>query len=406
MDTPDRGPEAEASHGPVEPFGAGSFSAPPESGPRQLSVVHVLDTEEFAGRESVVEKLARGQVSAGLEVLVVAVIEEASSPPPFLEVAEKHGIPLETVVLPPRAYIREWKRLVDICRSVGPNVVHTHGYRPDVVGGRAAASAGVASVSTVHGFISGGWKNRVYQLLQRLSLRRFDGVVAVSRGVRAELLRHGVSESRVHLVRNAWAGDEDFLSRSEARERLSVPDDEFLVGWVGRVSREKGLDVLMESVGRPEVGDLGVSVIGEGPERRQLARRAEELPPGVAVRWHGSRRSAYRLFPAFDVVVLSSRTEGTPMVLLEAMAAEVPIVATTVGGIPDVVGEGEALLVEPEDPAGLARAIARVREHRAAARCRAEAARERLERDFDVSAWVDRYTEVYREAVSSRARSR
>jgi glycosyltransferase involved in cell wall biosynthesis len=104
---------------------------------------------------------------------------------------------------------------------------------------------------------------------------------------------------------------------------------------------------------------------------------------------------AARLFRALDVFVLSSRTEGTPMVLLEAMAAGVPIVATRVGGVPDIVGDAEARLIPPHDPIVLARAIRAVLADRSGARTRAAAAQIRLRRDFAPEPWVARYEAVY-----------
>src|SRR5690606_5519239 len=107
-----------------------------------------------------------------------------------------------------------------------------------------------------------------------------------------------------------------------------------------------------------------------------------------------------RYFAAFDVFVLSSRTEGTPMVLFEAMAAGTPIVATAVGGVPDVVGPGEAILVSPEDPEMLARAIREVREDPRAAASRAERARHRLANHFDAHSWSRAYESVYHTALT------
>jgi glycosyltransferase involved in cell wall biosynthesis len=109
------------------------------------------------------------------------------------------------------------------------------------------------------------------------------------------------------------------------------------------------------------------------------------------------------LFPAFDVFVLSSRTEGTPIVLFEAMAAGVPVVATAVGGVPGVVSPAEAVLIPPGDPASLAAAIRTTLRDPAAARERTRAARQRLEREFGAQPWLERYDVVYRRVARGRA---
>lgn len=371
----------------------------------RLSIAHLLDTETYAGRESVVERLAAGQREADWDVRVVAVVTEEAKSPPFLEAAEDADLPLDVLRVASRAYLEERRRLIALFREHETDVLHSHGYRPDVVGGSAAKEAGLARVSTVHGFVGGGWKNRLYEWIQRRSLRGFDRVVGVSDEVADTLVRAGVPSSRVRVVRNAWGGRTDFLSGREARERLGVCNERFLIGWVGRLSREKGPDVLLNALRRSKMSGVTISFVGEGPERESLSRRGRELSSALEVRCHGQVSDAYRLFPAFDVFVLSSRTEGTPMVLLEAMAAEVPVVATAVGGIPDVVTEQEAWLVPPEDPEALRRAIAEVRADPDVARDRAAAARNRLQEEFGVDQWVERYGSVYRDAVRTGAGS-
>jgi glycosyltransferase involved in cell wall biosynthesis len=136
-------------------------------------------------------------------------------------------------------------------------------------------------------------------------------------------------------------------------------------------------------------------VIGDGPNQTALVRRAAGLGLGESVQWSGGRPDASRLFAAFDAFALSSRTEGTPIVLFEAMAAGVPIVASRVGGVPDVVGEREAWLVGPEDSEALANALIELQGNRPEAVRRAEAARQRLSAEFRVEPWLDAYEAIY-----------
>jgi glycosyltransferase involved in cell wall biosynthesis len=263
------------------------------------------------------------------------------------------------------------------------------------VDGRAALSRGVPRVATVHGFTANGWKNRVYEWMQRRTYRSFSGVVAVSRGQLPLLLEAGTAEDRVRVIPNAWTEECALLGRNEARAELGLEDDAFVVGWVGRFGREKGPDVLLDAVPYLDAGAV-VSMIGDGSMSAALREQAARVGCAERLRWHGSRDRAGRLFRAFDVLVLSSRTEGTPMVLFEAMAAEVPIVATAVGGVPDVVGVGEAVLVPSEDPVALARAIAEVRRDQVNARVRAAAALRRLHSAYALTPWLESYEAIYR----------
>jgi glycosyltransferase involved in cell wall biosynthesis len=361
-----------------------------------MKILHIMAYGGIGGLEHVVRSLSTGQRRAGHDVTVAAVLPGRADGRPLLDSLWASDVRLVPLPLPSRAYLRERADISRLCVRLKPDVVHTHGYRPDVVDSGVARAHGIPTVTTVHGFTGGSLRNRLYQHLQMNVLRRFDAVVAVSRSVAARLEAAGIPEERIHVLQNAWSDDAPPLDRRMARRGLGVPDDEFLVGWVGRVSREKGADVLLRAI--PHLGELSfsVSMIGSGPDEAFLRERLRRHDWGRKVRWHGAIPHAARFFPAFDVFVLSSRTEGTPIVLFEAMDSIVPIISTAVGGVPDVLGHDEAILVPPDDPLSLASAIRSVYRCRGAARARAHAAKERLDRDFDPGPWLAGYEALYR----------
>ena len=361
-------------------------------------IVHVVAPGEFGGLERVVQMLSRGLRGLGHEIHVVSLHAGAGGGPEtaFLAPLSDVGVHTHTVVVPARAYRRERATIAALCRRLCPDVVHTHGYRPDVLDAGVVQRLGIPIVTTAHGFTGGGWKNQAYEWLQRRAFRRFDAVVAVSRSLGDRLARAGIPRSRIHTVPNAWRRIAPPLDRTAARRELGIPQGEFVVGWVGRLSPEKGPDVLLEALAHLRDVPLAVSVLGTGAQQAVLQTRARNLDLDGRIRWHGAVRDADRLFAAFDLCVLSSRTEGTPVVLFEAMAAGVPVVTTAVGGVPDVVSPAEAVLIRSEDPIALAVGIRGVVGNPAAAERRARAARARLERDFAVTPWLDRYETIYR----------
>jgi glycosyltransferase involved in cell wall biosynthesis len=378
-------------------------SVPAPHGPDLPRVLHVLAPGPFGGLESVVAMLAEEWVARGGEVGLALVIDPGHPLADRWTALATAGVEVIPLPVPHRGYRREWHLYRETFRRWQPEIIHCHGYRPDILAGWAARTLRLPRVSTVHGFTGGDWKNRLYERLQIRALAGFDGVIAVSRPIHDRLSRAGVPGQRLAVIPNALKGLTP-LSRADARSELGIAEGVPLLGWVGRISAEKGLDVLLAAL--PHLGDLpvAVSVVGDGPLRDSLQREAVRTGVAGRLHWHGIVDGARRLLPAFDCFVLSSRTEGTPIALLEAMAAGVPVVATTVGGVPDVVRPEEGWLVPSENPAALAAAIREALTDGRGASQRADRARARLSRDFAVGPWLERHAAFYRTIVARKLR--
>jgi glycosyltransferase involved in cell wall biosynthesis len=249
----------------------------------------------------------------------------------------------------------------------------------------------------------GGAKGAVYEWIQRRNYRRFDAVVAVSGALHRTTLSDGVPGDRLHLVPNAWGGLLSPLSRSEARRLLDLEEAGPVLGWVGRMIPVKGGDVFIQALRRLRTPRPTVVMIGHGSEEGALRRSAQQEGIGESVRFYPQITDAARYFSAFDAFVLSSRSEGLPLVLLEAMAAGVPIIATRVGGVPEVVSDQEAVLVPSDDPDALAEGIRATIEDPASARRRVELSTEKLRSSFAFDPWLDRYEEIYQRLLDRRA---
>ena len=363
----------------------------------RTGVLHVIAPGDVGGAESVVRVLATAQRSLGARVEVAAIVQSKDAAGGFLAALRDASIETHRILVGGRDYRRERRMLAAICEASSPDIVHSHGYRADVVDA-LHLRRDVPIVSTVHGFTGGDLRNRLYQWLQCRAYRRFDAVVAVSEPLRRQLAPR-IGPKRLHVVPNAYAPESESLSKEAARVALGLPNDEFLVGWVGRLSREKGPDVLLDALARREMPASALAVfVGEGPLAPELRQRTVELRLDARVTWKGRVANASHLLAAFDVLVVSSRTEGGPMVVLEAMATGTPIVATQVGGVPDMLPRGTALLVSPESPSELAAAIRDAFMDPEATRTRARAARRRLDAEYGLSSWAERYEAIYQAA--------
>jgi glycosyltransferase involved in cell wall biosynthesis len=367
---------------------------PGNDSPRR-TILQIVAPGEVGGLESVVLALAAGQTRRGHRVIVAVVSEPRDAEHPFVAALTAAGVTSVPFELQPRAYLKERALIRELCDREKPDVVHTHGYRPDILHAASRLRRKFATVTTLHGSSRLGGSSSFHEILQMLLLRRFDAVIAVSRQLGNQLRGTWVRADRLHVIANGWSDRIPVADSSEARRRLSLPAKGVVVGWVGRLIPIKGADVFLRAVPHLSASPLTISVIGDGPERARLEEFARTEGLSDRVRFHGTVPEAGRYITAFDVFVLSSRSEGIPVTLLEAMAAKVPVVVTSVGGVPEVVGPEEAMLVRPDDPVALAAAIYSAIQDPAAATRRADAAALRLHANFGMDRWIDAHDRVY-----------
>lgn len=216
----------------------------------RITILHIVAPAEVGGVERVVQALAGGHSRAGHSVHAAAVLSSAEHDHAFLASLRGTGADVHVLAVPDRGYWRERALVRNLCRCVRPDVVHTHGYRSDVVDASVARRLGIPTVTTAHGFIGNTWRSRLYERVQRVAFRRFDRVVAVSAPLGAGIARDGVPAERLTIIRNAWSGGRPSLDRSGARRALGVPLDGFRIGWVGRLTPEKGPDLMIDALGR------------------------------------------------------------------------------------------------------------------------------------------------------------
>jgi glycosyltransferase involved in cell wall biosynthesis len=334
--------------------------------------------------------------------VVAAILDEGSDVPAWLTRLGARGVAVETLFLPPRRYLAERRFVRSVLQRYQVSIVHTHGYRADVLHSGVAARLGIPQVSTAHGFASTGAKGRFFEWLQLRSWRRIGAVVAVSRALVDVLARAGIPRERIECIANGIVDDEaPPMERLVARRALGLPPSGPVAGWIGRLSGEKAPDVAIRALSACRDRSIHLGILGDGPMMQRCRDLVGELGLDSRVTFAGFTADASRHLRAFDLLVLSSHTEGTPMVLLEAAAARLPIVATSVGGVPDLLAASGALLVPPADPEALGRAIDSAVSDPIAAESRADAAHARVSSMTAADDWVGRYLALYDRVLSS-----
>ena len=293
-----------------------------------------------------------------------------------------------------------FRRFLQVCRDERVAIWHGHDYKSNLIGLWVRRYWPLRLVTTVHGWVKFTWRTPLYYAVDRLCLKRYERVICVSDDLREQCLAAGVRAERCVRIDNA-IDTEQFrrtLTREQAKRKLGLQPDRFLIGAVGRLSPEKGFDILIRAIaGLVQQGaNVELAIAGEGDERPAL----ESLiaGQGLSDRVHllGFRSDTIELYQAFDIFALSSLREGLPNVILEAMALEVPVVATHVAGVPKVItNEADGLLIPPSDVQSLAAAIGRLTSDELFRRRLAVAGRETIEKRFSFARRMERVANVY-----------
>jgi glycosyltransferase involved in cell wall biosynthesis len=311
----------------------------------------------------------------------------------YVEVRERHSFD-------PRI----WRQLRALVRERRIDIVHAHDYKTDLLALALARAERVVALTTVHGWTGHTRREQVYYWADKRLIARYPRVVAVSSQIRDELVRTGTPADRVTVILNGIdpaAFTRDRAAEPAARARLGLPAGATIVGAVGRLEPQKRFDLLIEAFARLRSFHprLFLAIAGDGGLKADLEAGARAAGLGPAeFRLLGHQTDVALVHHAFDLFVQSSKYEGTPNAVLEAMAMESPLVATDVGGTAELAHDGvHALIVPPDDADALVVAMKRVLDDPAGARQRAAAARARVEGPLSFAARMAQLDAIYEE---------
>jgi glycosyltransferase involved in cell wall biosynthesis len=307
-----------------------------------------------------------------------------------------------------RAELGQWRRLAAYLRRERVDVLHAHMFGSNVWGTIIGRLAGVPVViAHEHTWSFQGAPLR--RLFDRELIGRFsDAFVSVSREDRRKMIEiERIPAERIRLIANGITPEAPTPGR-DLRAELGLGSGP-VIGAVGALRAQKAYDVLIRAVADLRAGCPGLRVLiaGDGAEEARLKVSIGELGLQETVLLLGRRLDVADVLAALDIAVCSSRFEGSPLAVMEYMEAGLPIVATRVGGVPDLIDDGvHGLLVEPEDPAALAGAVRSLLEDRERARAMGARARERRRSEFDLDVMVHNIEALYEELLATRSGAR
>ncbi len=325
-----------------------------------VKVLQLISSGGYYGAENMLLNLCASQQKAGCQNSLMIFYNVHAPNVEFYERARRSGLSVRMVHCQGRADWRAVRQIQECIQEDRIQLLHTHGYKADLYGYVAARRSGKPIVATCHNWVGGTAALGIYNHLDRMALKRFQCLAAVSDSVAQRLLASGVPARKIRTIANGI--DVQTFERARPSSVLNF-DGSKVIGMVARLDFQKGFEYLLRAARelRDVFPTVKVVIVGEGPDRTPIENMIQRFGLQSNVILAGQHSDMPAIYAAMDVFVLPSLNEGLPMTILEAMAASKPVIATRVGAIPKVIQDGETgLLVDPGDTDGLRSALARL----------------------------------------------
>jgi glycosyltransferase involved in cell wall biosynthesis len=364
-----------------------------------VKVLQLISSGGYYGAENMLLNLCASQEKAGCRNSLLLFYNVHVPNVEFYERARRRGLSVRMVHCKGRADWRAVRQIEDYVQEDSIDLIHTHGYKADLYGFLAAWRLHKPVVATCHNWVGGTAALGIYNHLDRLALKKFDALAAVSDEVGERLRETGVPTKKIRTIANGI--DVQAFERGQPLPAISVIGGK-VVGMVARLDLQKGFEYLLRAI--RELCNifygLTVVIVGEGPDRKAIEDMVKEYGLQSNVVLAGQQSDMPGVYAAMDIFVLPSLNEGLPMTILEAMAASRPVVATRVGAIPSVIQDGEnGLLVDPRDTDGLRNAIASLLSDPNLCRRMGERAHDWVSANYTSDAMALKYREMYNEVL-------
>ena len=376
-----------------------------------MHVAHIIKVTRISGAERHLLVLLKGLREQGIDAHLIILTQPNSPMNNMIAEAEQHGIPIHNVTIYRHYDLTVVWRIRKILRDIQPDIVHTHLIHADLYGWLGAKIAWAKTIISSRHNDDNFRYHRLIRLVSRVMWWLTDGGIAISGAIKKFVVDvEGARDDKIDVVHYGmdyrWTPDEDIWSAYKSlRDELGLPRDTVILGMVNRLVEQKGIPYALQAfqVIITEFPQVHLVIAGDGDGAETLKKQADKLGISSNVHWLGWRNDAQALMGAFDVFLLPSLWEGFGLVLLEAMARRIPIVASSVSAIPEVVAHGEnGLLIPPRDVDGLVNAIRLLLNDRPLRKYMGLLGDERLEQVFHVQQMVNATIAVYDKRCKDR----
>src|SRR6476646_10763315 len=367
---------------------------------KRVKVLQLISSGGYYGAENMLLNLCASQEKAGCQNSLLLFYNVHAPNVEFYERARRRGLSVRMVHCQGRADWRAVRQIEEYIEEDGIDLLHTHGYKADLYGYVAARRCRKPIVATCHNWVGGTAALGIYNHLDRMALKRFNALAAVSATVAQRLLDSGVPAEKIKTIANGI--DVERFEQAQPLPTLAFDEGDKVVGMVARLDLQKGFEYLLKAVCELRSGfpTLKVVIVGEGPDRRAIEDMIQQYGLQSNVTLAGQQSDMPGVYASMNVFVLPSLNEGLPMTILEAMAASKPVIATNVGAVPIVIKDGETgLLVDPGDADGLRNALARLLSDPDRCRRIGAAGHDWVSRNYTSEAMALKYRQMYDEVL-------
>jgi len=367
----------------------------------KLRIAHIVGTPLFGGPDSLILSLFEQLDRSRFELFLIFIQGKHTINQLLVEKVRALGMTASSIATRGKINPVALNKIISFKRKNRIDILHSHGYKADVLAFLASRISPAKLVSTLHGWTERSARLKYYKRIDLTVVKNFDHLIAVSRPILEELLAAGISSSLITLVPNSI--DITRLTERQTdvpslKAGLGLNGSGPLIGMVGRLDKEKNPDLLLAALPRlaEEFPALRCLFLGEGALRGELEARAAELGVDSIAIFPGYREDVRDIIPLLEVVIFPSWREGIPIALLESMALKRSVIATRVGGMPDVLLDGEnGYLINPGDTKELFRKVSHLLKDRNLRKFLGENAAALVRKDYSSRRMVNQIRGVY-----------
>lgn len=367
---------------------------------QKIRVLQLGSPTGLYGAERWILALVNNIDKIDIQTIVAVILDDPNLNADICKEAEKIGVSTKIF----KAYGKiNWSAVRQLRKYIietEVDILHTHGYKTDIIGLLAAQGTHCKLVTTPHGWSkNAGFKLKIYEAIDRFAFCFFDAIAPLSEEIYSGLKHFPCLKNKLRLIPNG-VDIVDIASVNDIADEIVEwkANDYFIIGYIGQLIYRKGLDILLKALSKIDLKEWRLAIIGDGPEKPELVKLVHDLKLEYQVKFFGFRKDRISFLRGLDVFVLPSRLEGVPRCVMEAMATNVPVVASDIPGCRDLILQDiTGLLFKPDDVDGLCRAISNLITDDVLGSRLATSAKKMVENNWSASAMANYYHKLYDE---------